>query len=93
MARVKTEAQKLAASEAQKLAALLLHLELNPDELERYQDSKEIARAELQHFGLTDKTIAVVLDGSMEAFGQLFEPLRNHIGFGAAEVKSSAPKK
>jgi len=59
-------------SEASRLAELLLHLEMNPKELRRYKDDREAARAELAHFGLSRKTIDVVLNGDLLAFGMLF---------------------
>jgi hypothetical protein len=80
-------------SEAQKLAALLLHLELNPDELKRYQADEETMIIELKHFGLSDETIRVVLHGSLEEFGKLFWPIRKQQAFGAAAVEPSRRKK
>jgi len=79
-------------SDAEKLAALLLHLELNPDKLKIYQASKENATTELKHFGLTDETINVVINGDLEEFGKLFSVLKQ-VGFGAAKVKPRRRKK
>jgi len=79
-------------SDAEKLAALLLHLELNPDKLKVYQASKKNATAELKHFGLTDKTINVVVNGDLEEFGKLFLTLKQ-VGFGAVKGKPRRRKK
>jgi hypothetical protein len=74
-------------SEAQKLAALLLHLELHPAELKRYRTDEKIMRRELEHFGLSKKTIDVVLNKDLAEFGNLFSMLRKLVGFGAAMVR------
>jgi len=73
-------------SEASKLAALLLHLEMNPQELKRYQKNRRIARAELAHFGLSKKTVDVVINGNLEAFGELFAVVRTQAGVGVAVI-------
>jgi hypothetical protein len=78
------------SSEGSKLAALLLHLELNPDELARYQRDPEYMREELTHFGLSQTTIDTVMKGDLAAFGVLFGTLRSHLGVGvvAPQTKS-----
>lgn len=65
-------------SDAQKLAALLLHLELRPEELEKFRSDKKYQRAELKHFGVSERAIKVVLSGNLEALGKLFRPLVPH---------------
>lgn len=73
-------------SEASKLAALLLHLEMNPQELKRYQKSPKIARSEMAHFGLSKETIEVVINGDLCEFAKLFAPIRIHAGVGVAMI-------
>jgi hypothetical protein len=73
-------------SEGSKLAALLLHLEMDPHELKRYRKSRRIARAEMAHFGLSKETIEVVISGNLEKFCQIFDAVRVHAGVGAAVV-------
>jgi hypothetical protein len=75
-------------SEASKLATLLLHLEMNPEELERYRKNPRIARAEMAHFGLSKETIEVVISGDLCEFAKLFSALRIHAGIGVAWVGS-----
>lgn len=80
-------------SDAQKLAALLLHLELQPEELKKYQADRGYARRELKHFGLSDQAIKVVLDGNLCEFGEMFDTVRTHVGFGVVGPKASRRKK
>jgi len=80
-------------SEASKLAALLLHLEMNPEELEMYNHDPKYAREHLAHFGLQPETIDVVLTGSLEQFAAIFEPLRSHAGVGVAVIEPKHPPK
>ncbi len=80
-------------SDAQKLAVLLLHLELHPEELKKYQVDREYARGELKHFGVSDKVIKVVLDGNLREFGKMFKTIRTQVGFGGVHPKHSRRKK
>lgn len=78
----------------QKLAILLLHLELNPDELLKYGKDPNYARSEMQHFGVSEEAIKAVLGGNPAELGKLFKALTcPHVATGAAVVERSRRKK
>jgi hypothetical protein len=75
-------------SEASKLATLLLHLELNPSELTKYQNDPNYMRQELAHFGLSHETIDVVMSGDLEELGKVFKEIAGHLAHVGAEEQS-----
>lgn len=80
-------------TEGQKLAVLLLYLEMNPEELDRYKKDDKYARAQMERFGLSQPTIDVVVGEDLVEFGKLFETVKVHAGVGVAVIEPKRPKK
>lgn len=74
-------------SDATKLAVLFLYLEMNPDELEVFRSSKKTKRAVMRQFGLSQKTINVVIREDYEEFHRLFRKFIPHAGVGTIVKK------
>jgi hypothetical protein len=72
---------------------LLLYLEMNPAQLEKFQNDAKVARDEMAHFGLSQTTIEVVIRGDLQEVGTIFKLLVPHAGVGAVVGGGPTPKK
>lgn len=77
-------------TEAARLSVLLLHLEMNPDELQSFETDEKAARDEMAHFGLSQDTIEIVCSKNLEEFAKRF-PFMAHLAVGGPHPRP--PKK